>query len=95
VEVARHGFNPRIRDADERLLEVLAGEPDSFEHGTGARAIASVSYEMTAMFRIHKSKSLRQSSRKEKFAAVANRGECAGRGGSEKVQRLEGVNAIP
>ena len=45
VEVARHRLDPRRRDADQRLREVLVGEADGLEHRAraGARSTPSVS----------------------------------------------------
>ena len=42
VEVARHGFDPRVGDADDRLLQVLIGEADGLEHGARRSAVASL-----------------------------------------------------
>ena len=33
IVVARHRFDPRVRDADDRLFQILVGESDSLEHG--------------------------------------------------------------
>jgi hypothetical protein len=37
IVVARHGFDPSIRHADDGFLEVLVGEADGLQHGA-ARA---------------------------------------------------------
>src|ERR1022692_827648 len=41
VEVTRHRLDPRVPDADDRLGEVLRGEPDGAEHRARGRAIRS------------------------------------------------------
>ena len=44
VEVARHRLDPRRRDADQRLREILVGEADRLQHrARGARSTPSVS----------------------------------------------------
>ena len=53
VEVAGHGFDPGIGDADERLGEIGVGEADGFEHGARGRAVASVGDAAAAMFEVH------------------------------------------
>src|SRR6185437_5526415 len=73
MKVAGHGFDPRVRDPDQRLLQVFAGKSDRFEHGTGASAIPAVRNIAATMFSIHKSKSLRQSSRKRKLGCDVRR----------------------
>src|SRR5271170_5828782 len=39
---ARHDFDPGMRDADQRLGEVLIGEPDRLEHGARGRPRGSI-----------------------------------------------------
>src|ERR1700704_1745295 len=38
VVIARADFNPGVRDADERLLEVAVGKADGLEHRARGRA---------------------------------------------------------
>ena len=66
MKVAGHGFDPCIGHTNERLPEIFVAEADGLKHGARAGAVATVSDEMTAVFWIHKSKSLRQSWRKRK-----------------------------
>jgi hypothetical protein len=42
VEIARHRVGPRVRDEDQRFLEVVVGQTDGFEIGTCRGPIASV-----------------------------------------------------
>ena len=42
VEVARHRLDPRRRDADERLREVVVGEADALQHRARRRAVDAV-----------------------------------------------------
>src|SRR5207253_8236218 len=48
VEVARHDLDPRVRDADERPLEVLVLVPDGTHHGARAGAGGTVDESLTA-----------------------------------------------
>ena len=42
VEIARHGLDPRVGDADDGLLQILIGEADGLQHGARGRAVASL-----------------------------------------------------
>ena len=50
VEIARHRFDPRVRDADDGFGEVLVAEPHGFEHGSRAGAVAPVRDNRAARF---------------------------------------------
>ena len=45
VQVARHRLDPRRRDADERLREILVGEADALQHRARRRAVDAVGEE--------------------------------------------------
>ena len=53
VEVAGHGFNPGVGDADDGFGQIAVGESDGLEHGAGRGLIASVGDSVTAVFEIH------------------------------------------
>ena len=50
VVVAGHRLDPRIGDADDGFGQVLIGESDGLEHGTGRRAVASLTDGVAAEF---------------------------------------------
>ena len=43
VKVARHGLDPGVGDADERLCQIVVGKADGFEHGAGRSPVAPIS----------------------------------------------------
>ena len=47
VEIARHRLDPRRRDADQRLREVLVGEARALEHRARRRAVDAVGQRRT------------------------------------------------
>src|SRR5438270_3280153 len=49
VEVARHDLDPRVRDADERLLEVVVAVADGAHHGPRPRAVRPVDEHARAL----------------------------------------------
>ena len=53
VEVAGHGFNPRIGDANQRTAEVRVSKSDGLEHGARARAIAPFGDSTADVLEIH------------------------------------------
>ena len=42
VVIARHGLDPCVGDADDRLDQVGIREPDGFQHGASGSAVASL-----------------------------------------------------
>src|SRR5436305_4957369 len=53
MKVARHGFNPRIRHANERTAQVRIGKSHRLEHRPRARAIPAFSNSTANMLEIH------------------------------------------
>ncbi len=70
VEVAGHGFDPGVGDADERLAEIVVGEADRLEHGARRSAVAPVGDTAAAMLEIHRGRRLRQGSLKGEIRAL-------------------------
>ena len=54
VKVARHGFDPGIGDADERLAQIVVRKADRLEHGARRSAVAPVGDTVAAMLEIHR-----------------------------------------
>jgi len=52
VEIARHGLNPHVRDADDRLGQVFVGEADGFEHRARRSAVPTIRDDVTQVLRI-------------------------------------------
>src|SRR5216684_6172070 len=53
MKIARHGFDPGVRHADQRLLEVAVRKADRLEHGARRRTIAPVRNATAAVFEVH------------------------------------------
>src|SRR5438552_85998 len=53
MEVARHGFDPRVGDADQRTAEIGIGESNSLEHGASAGAVAPFGDSTADVLEIH------------------------------------------
>ena len=53
VKVARHGFDPGVGHADQRLAKIGVGEADGFEHGARRSPVAPVGDSAAAMLKIH------------------------------------------
>src|SRR5438132_12076125 len=53
MKVARHGFDPGVGHADQRLAQVGVGEANSFEHGARRGPVASLGNSAAAMLEIH------------------------------------------
>jgi hypothetical protein len=47
--IARHGFNPSIRDSNNRLRQVGIGKTNCLEHGPSARPVSPVGDGVTAV----------------------------------------------
>jgi hypothetical protein len=47
IEVARHGFDPHVCDADDRLRQILVGKSYALQHRTCRRAIAPIRDDVT------------------------------------------------
>src|SRR5260370_9730770 len=54
MKIARHGVDPRIGYADQRLTEVGVGKANGFKHGTRRGAVAPVSNPTAAMLEVHR-----------------------------------------
>ncbi len=50
VEIARHDFNPGVRDTDERTRQVLVREPDGFQHCSRRRSARSLEKVLADQF---------------------------------------------
>ena len=54
MEVAGHGFNPGVGDADQRLVQIAVGEADRLEHGARRCPVTPVGDAAAAMFEVHR-----------------------------------------
>jgi hypothetical protein len=53
MEVAGHGFDPRIGHPDQRFAQILIGKANGFEHGARRCTITPFRDAATAMLEIH------------------------------------------
>src|SRR6476660_5930389 len=53
MKVARHGFDPRVGDTDQRAAEISICETNSLKHRPSTRAGAPFRNSTTDMFQIH------------------------------------------
>ena len=58
VEIARHGLNPSVGDADNRLGQVLVREPDGLQHRARRGTVATISDDVTVLLQIARHSSL-------------------------------------
>ena len=52
VEIAGHGLNPGVRDANDRLGQILVRKADGLQHSARAGAVLTVGDDMTVMLQI-------------------------------------------
>jgi hypothetical protein len=74
MKITGHGFNPGIRDSDQRLTQVLAGKANRLEHGARSSPVAPIGYEMAAVFQVHSTKDYDSRAESESSAAACNLG---------------------
>ena len=53
LEVARHGADPGVGDADDRLFQIFVGESDGFQLRAGRRAVPSLGDRIASKWHVN------------------------------------------